>query len=449
MMEVEGKEDIDSKRALLESASEKQVDEMLRLLREVSSNKASQNDAEVSQVNASWAYQGGKNIIQRLPSLPVQCHPMRKWAGNHKIITACIAATIILLSFSGASNIHNTILTGKSVTGVDLASGIMSNFQLGSTKDTTLYFNTGPGVEDKALPLPMSVYPEGGAAICMLVSNNDKDIEDIQVALASLNFLRGDSDLPSPVLVFNEGDLSMEQMEALVSSTRRPIAFPTIDLSTFPTGFNPEEYDTAGQPHFDVANRKPWGYYQMIRFFVTRIWDHPSIERYETIMRMDSDSCFKAPNPYLPHMMHEHIVYHSQYVGVEPEAGRPYIEGLFDFTVEYMTRVNKSPGNMMLWHFIESTWSSSQTLPVFRTNLEVSKKSYMQRVDVKKWHNTLTEEEPFGLFRYRWGDAITRFIEAAVFGTDDTVLTIRHEGYYHKQGCSVDEVEEALRAHNL
>ena len=148
-------------------------------------------------------------------------------------------------------------------------------------------------------------------------------------------------------------------------------------------------------------------------------------------------------------MMHEHIVYHSQYVGVEPEAGRPYLEGLFDFTVEYMSRVNKSPGNMMLWHFIESTWTSSQTLPLFRTNLEVSKKSHMQRVDVQKWHKTLTEEEPFGLFRYRWGDAITRFLEAAVFGTDDTVLTIRHEGYYHKHGCSAEEVEDALSKHNL
>ena len=452
-MDGDQNEEIDSKRSLLASASEQQVDEMLQLLRQASDNdkvrNISQGNFQVSQVNASWAYHGGKNFFQKLPSLPVKCHPIRKWVGKHRIISACVAATVILISFSGASNFHTSPLTGTTIPSGEDISGIMSNFQLGATKDKTLYFNTGPGVEGKALPLPKSVYPDGGAAICMLVSNNDKDTEDIQVALASLEFLRGDADLPSPVLVFNEGDLSMEQMEAIVSSTRRPIAFPTVDLSSFPTGFNPEEYDTTGQPHFDVANRKPWGYYQMIRFFVTTIWEHPSIERYETIMRMDSDSCFKSPNTYLPHMMHEHIVYHSQYVGVEPEAGKPYIEGLFDFTVEYMSRVNKTPGNMMLWHFIESTWTSSQTLPVFRTNLEVSKKSYMKRVDVQKWHNTLTEEEPFGLFRYRWGDAITRYIEAAVFGTDDTVLTIRHEGYYHKHGCSVEEVEDALNTHNL
>uniref|UniRef100_A0A7S4TAW9 Uncharacterized protein n=1 Tax=Ditylum brightwellii TaxID=49249 RepID=A0A7S4TAW9_9STRA len=114
---------------------------------------------------------------------------------------------------------------------------------------------------------------------------------------------------------------------------------------------------------------------------------------YEAVMRIDTDSCFLEPNEYLPHFMHDHLNYHSQYVGVEPEEGREYLIGLYDFAVEYMSRVKKTPGNVMLWHFIDTTWKAQKTLPLFRTNFEISRKSYMLRDDVVKWHAALTEEE--------------------------------------------------------
>ena len=71
------------------------------------------------------------------------------------------------------------------------------------------------------------------------------------------------------------------------------------------------------------------------------------------------------------------------------------------------------------------------------------------RNDVRKWHRALTEEEPYGIMRYRWGDAITRFLEVALFATDENVLTIWPEGYHHKQDCVRKDVEAALKAHNL
>ena len=172
---------------------------------------------------------------------------------------------------------------------------------------------------------------------------------------------------------------------------------------------------------------------------------HAAYCRFEFVMRMDSDSCFNAPNTYLPHMMHDHLVYHSQFVGVESDAGKTYLNGLFDFAKEYLARVNKFPGNPMLWHYITTSWDYKQTLPVFRTNLEVSSKTFMLRKDVALWHQALTEQEPFGMFRFRWGDAVTRFLEAAIFATDETTLTIRASGYEHKKGCSWVEVEDALR----
>jgi len=162
-------------------------------------------------------------------------------------------------------------------------------------------------------------------------------------------------------------------------------------------------------------------------------------------MRIDSDSCFKEVNTYLPNLFHDQLYYHSQYVGVED--GVDFLTGLFDFAVNHMkdTQDPPEPRNYLLWDMSQKVWNNENTLPLFRSNFEVSKKSFMQRSDVVKWHEALTEREPFGVFRYRWGDAVTRFLMASIFENMERFLTVKPTGYFHKIGCSKEEVEEALR----
>ena len=69
----------------------------------------------------------------------------------------------------------------------------------------------------------------------------------------------------------------------------------------------------------------------------------------------------------------------------------------------------------------------------------------MKREDVSLWHDALTEKEPFGVYRYRWGDAVTRFLTASMFENQDRIMTIRPTGYFHKIGCSAEEVDEAVK----
>lgn len=313
--------------------------------------------------------------------------------------------------------------------------------------DGLLYFN----VDKKSLGtavlshLPKSTYPKGGACISVLVTNRTKDIDEIQVALRSLAFLKGDTDKKNkaPVLVFNEGNLSPLQVQSIVTSTDRPVAFPLVDFSKFPSNFDPFK----DEPDFLVKGRvNKWGYYQMIRFWVTGIWEHHALEHFETIMRIDSDSCFKEVNNYLPNFHHEGVWYHSQYVGVED--GAKFVEGLFDFAVNYMnrTRAPHQPRNFLLWDFAQHVNKQYKTLPVFRSNFEVSSKQFMQSDIVRRWHYALTEEEPFGVLSKRWGDAATRFLTAAIFENMDRIFTIRPDGYFHKIGCSREEVDEALKS---
>lgn len=282
-------------------------------------------------------------------------------------------------------------------------------------------------------------YPKNGPVVATLLASREKDVQDLCVALTSLAFLGGDSkDFPAPILVFNEGDLSEEQVKFVVSCTERPVAFPQVDFKTFPDGFDEKVISKM----FRVEGRKEWGYYQMIRFWITGIWKHPALEPFGTVMRIDSDSCFKATNEYLPNFKHDNLLYYSQFVGFED--GKNYTTGLLDFAEDFMKSIGRHPGDPLMWAFIKTTWEEHQSLPLFMTNFEVSRKSFMQRPDVAKWHEALTEKEPFGIFRYRWGDAVTRFLTAAMFAQNHQVMTSYPEGYGHKENCPVNEVHQAL-----
>jgi len=181
-----------------------------------------------------------------------------------------------------------------------------------------LYFNADKSTRGTAVlsHLSSKYYPKDGPCIAVLVTNRTKDVEELQVALTSLAFLKGDAnpDYKAPVLVFNEGNLTPLQVQTIVKATDRPVAFPLVDFTIFPNDFDP----ASDEPDFIVKGRlNKWGYYQMIRFWVTGIWDHPALNHFETVMRIDSDSCFKEVNDYLPNFHHEGLFYHSQYVGVE------------------------------------------------------------------------------------------------------------------------------------
>lgn len=288
-------------------------------------------------------------------------------------------------------------------------------------------------------------YPKGGPVIVFLTTNTTKDIDDTQTALKSLIFLNGDNDPNhlAPVLIFNEGNINDAQKLKLTQSTNRPISFPVVDFNELPGGLDIEKDGMK----FKVQGREnPWGYHQMIRFWITRIWHHPAVEPYEIIMRMDSDSCFKGVNEVLPGFLNDDIVYHSQFVGVESGSG--FMEGLMDHSERFLKRYNKMAGNPMLYRYAKLTWETKKTLPLFMTNFEVSRKSWMLKNIVMRWHESLTEEKPYGVFTHRWGDAVTRFLMVAMIAMNYQLDTNYPDGYFHKAQCKREGVEQAIREYN-
>lgn len=138
--------------------------------------------------------------------------------------------------------------------------------------------------------------------IATLVSNDDEDIDDLRIALKSLNNLNLDS--KTKIIIFYESDLTMSHTNKITKSLpSHHIDFEYINFQTFPEQFNPSVEDS------NWHKRSKWGYHQMIRFWITRVWDFESVrENCDSLMRVDSDSCF-LPSTKEEMGLEEGIVY--------------------------------------------------------------------------------------------------------------------------------------------
>lgn len=282
------------------------------------------------------------------------------------------------------------------------------------------------------------------SAIVILATSSQSDIIELCIGLRSLQVLEGDPH--APVLIFNEGDLLTQDMDYISHCVDRDVTFPVVNLNhDFPTNFNEkEEWETFRQDyHFQpVLGRSHWSYAQMIRFWTSRIWKHPAIQQYETIMRIDTDSCFlKGKDSFGDQVKHikllpaldKSIVYQSFESG---NSSNRFVKGLFEFAMEYIQKEGITPSHPELWDRARALWEKEKNVPLFKTNFEVDRISFFQREDVMKWHEALSESEPFGIWRHRWGDAHTRFLTMAIFGTSESVsqLNLSNQRGFYEHG---------------
>lgn len=281
------------------------------------------------------------------------------------------------------------------------------------------------------------------AAIAALVSNQTRDVSELCEALESLGNLsdaskrrrRGVSSVvdtttaagpPAPVLIFHEGDLSTVQQTTLKKCTSRHVTFPTVNFSSYPPNFNPETESSI------MHRRSKWGYQQMCRFWISTIWTHHAIRPYETILRLDSDACYsrpmvEMPDAYLPSLPNEDVVYwsHVQYDG-------NYIDGLWDLAKQYVKQNNITPSSPRKWALAKYYMEGPhKALPLYINNFEVTRISFMLRPEIQKFHHHITEQEPYGVYRQRWGDAPVRYLTMALFATEEQVMEDLPWGYWH------------------
>ena len=273
-----------------------------------------------------------------------------------------------------------------------------------------------------------------GAAIAFLISNSRKDTKDFKRAMASLDEHMNHDLMSAPVLLFNEGNLDEKQMHTIRNATTRPVHFPVVDFQQFPKGFNPDTEES------NWKKRSRWGYQQMCRFWATKIWEHPILNDYSTYMRFDADSCFTkglAQYAYLPSLPTEtqHV-----YAANEFRTERPrFIVGLHKLAEEYVIANNITVKNPELFEAV------GKKRTIIYNNFEISNITFFRQADVMAFQRAITEMEPFGVFRKRWGDAPIRTLTLAIFADASQVLwnVTKSKGYEHPCRVPHDKVRNA------
>lgn len=289
-------------------------------------------------------------------------------------------------------------------------------------QDNHAYYNLKEGSETAPI---QSKYSQGGPVIIMLSTGIANDLENLERALQSLRFLHGDDpDHPAPVLVFNKGDLNPDQINRIVASTKRPIAFPQVDLQSFPPEYNPEE----SFPEENIRN------YQMIRFWVTSIWEHPALSPYDVVMKIDTDSCFMEDNNILPDFPSKRSVYQSEYVGMKKP--NTNVKEIYSWTEKWLETNSRLSNNPMFWSYVKATQELYDSLPMMNTAVEVFRKSFMQSNDVKLWSRALTEEQGcLDVLRNNWSYGALRFMMTAIFVPSEKLIVYRPAGSASKELC--------------
>lgn len=276
-------------------------------------------------------------------------------------------------------------------------------------------------------PKIRSLQKKSTSVIVTLTANFEDDSEDLCIALTSLsNLLERQNKTFTPVIIYHYATVSSSAKENILLCTSQLVAFVELDLNDFPRG-----YDGVKENVTDV---------QTSRFWNTIVWKRPEIQNYESIMRIDKQSCFSEETDlkywynsdykYIPSIEYGQV-YLSDVFLRGPNEGS---DSLFEFATTYMKEKNIIPTYPELWKDIESMWNRLQTLPAVQSKYEISNIPFFRRDDVLMWNEAVSENEPFGLYRFGWDDAQVKVITLAMFATKDTVIQKDLVGYEHGHG---------------
>jgi len=261
---------------------------------------------------------------------------------------------------------------------------------------------------------------QSSAVIVLLVHRNTK-MNDLCLSMRTLKNIKGS--LTAPVHIFHLGHLQdrvrQENQRYLQACTDRDVYENVIDTANFPIGFVKEE----GKDYFSS---------HIARFWTTQIWDHPAMEPYEIIMRIDDDVCFSLSNWDLPSFKSPHNVYFSHNFPGTVEVSRGNFDAMYEFSHDYLVEHELVVGHETLWQIIDFTHKETGSLPNFVNSFEVVRKSFMLRSDVYAWHYALTEMPPYGYFDSGWTTSAERFLTMAIFGTPSSVDDSMVPGFLQK-----------------
>jgi hypothetical protein len=225
------------------------------------------------------------------------------------------------------------------------------------------------------------------------------------------------------LLIMHSNYLSENSLKRLVNNIKRPILF--LKVSSIFNMF-PENFDSC-RTKSNWQIRGKWNYQLMIRFWFKIIFELPQLQEYKYIMRLDDDS--QIMNTWFnifDEMRIKRAVYFANDVIIEEERRLPGTMKFKQVTLEYQKQNNitvKQP------EMLQKAFGDDYILS-YSNNFEVMQIEFFRRSNVRHWIETI--DRTHGIFKYRWGDAILRYITMALFAEQHEVL---HRSQYNLSYC--------------
>ncbi|CAF1524368.1 unnamed protein product [Adineta ricciae] len=241
----------------------------------------------------------------------------------------------------------------------------------------------------------------------------DGAILDLAPSIGVLDQYLSDN-LESDIIIFLTMYPVGPHLHAVTLKTKRQITYYNIDAiyTTFPKGFDPYREEPTW------SKRGKWNYHHMCRFWFKLIFDIPLINKYEFVMRLDSDSKLVGVwfNVF-DFMRNQSAVNFANIEQADTEGILPGLMKLKTFTYEYINKTGIVPKNPVR---LARAFDIPFHIRLHNTNFDISKTEFFKSKPVTHWINAV--DETYGIFRYRWGDHVLKYLTTAIFATPSEVL---------------------------
>lgn len=214
-------------------------------------------------------------------------------------------------------------------------------------------------------------------------------------------------------MLFHTGFPFASEIAQIMSATRRRVIFRNVDreFASFPNGFDPY----TNEPTF--WKRGKWNYHHMIRFWFKLIFDIEEMKNFDYVMRLDTDSRLigKWANVF-DLMKVKDIVYIANDEQIEFEKVLPGTLELQTFFTDYTTKkklIPQDPSKI-------SAAFMKNGIRTYYNNFELFRTTFFRQAIVQDWINAV--DASHGIYKYRWGDAILRYLTLALFAKDHQVI---------------------------
>jgi alpha 1,2-mannosyltransferase len=194
------------------------------------------------------------------------------------------------------------------------------------------------------------------------------------------------------------------------------------DHSKAPLTFQLISFSIPG--HIKEINRE-WriGYMHMCRFFANEIFNQPILQDFEYYCRLDTDSYILSPvnSNIFEDAKQSNIKY--GYINDSLRDSPPYVVGLWPLAKTFIDNHPNIPIYSKLYSEIEER-------RLYYTNFELC---YIPWFKQETWKMFFDEiDKSGGIYKYRWGDHIIRYIGVRSFMPQEYIKRITNIHYSHQ-----------------